>query len=260
MRPKTSSVSSTSTSVSSTWSMTSSSSACGQRVILKFWKRINDRVAFTPVSIYQTLALCFQTNLQAADQTTPQTLPHVPLAPQVEGNFQPVSGKASWSQSVRSVCPWTTTITMMRHVAICNLPEPFAHPSLPRHPQMSDPPASISVELAGWGCAVFRSLSVRSPSSPFPEPSRLWQRPNLDVLNQPERPPKIHSQNDHINVYQWCHSKRVFQPLEEPATRRCEDRYSMLQVIRAAKRSFVGTSELRWMDEPSFHLPIRVDS
>ena len=68
---------------------------------------------------------------------------------------------------------------MMRHVAICNLPEPFAHPSLPRHPQMSDPPASISVELAGWGCAVFRSLSVRSPSSPFPEPSRLCQRSHL---------------------------------------------------------------------------------
>ena len=52
-----------------------------------------------------------------------------------------------------------------------NLPEPFAHPSLPRHPQMSDPPASISVELAGWGCAVFRSLSVRSP--PHPSPSLL---------------------------------------------------------------------------------------
>ena len=103
------------TSVSSTWATTSPSSACGQRVILKFWKRINDRVAFTPVSIYQTLALCFQTNLQAADQTTPQTLPRVPLAPQVEGNFQPVSGKASWSESVRSVCLWTTVRIIPAH-------------------------------------------------------------------------------------------------------------------------------------------------
>ena len=75
--------------------MTFSSSACGQRVILKFWKRMIEQLLHLPVSICQTLALCFQTNLQAADQTTPQTLPHVPLAPQVEGNFQPVSGKAS---------------------------------------------------------------------------------------------------------------------------------------------------------------------
>lgn len=55
--------------------------------ILDFWKRINDRVAFTQASIYQTLASGFKTNLQAADQTTPQTLPQVPLAPQVEGKI-----------------------------------------------------------------------------------------------------------------------------------------------------------------------------
>ena len=55
--------------------------------ILHFWKRINDRVAFTQASIYQTLASGFKTNLQAADQTTPQTLPQVPLAPQVEGKI-----------------------------------------------------------------------------------------------------------------------------------------------------------------------------
>ncbi len=85
--------------------------------------------------------------------------------------------------------PSSATITMMRHVAICNLPEPFARPSLPRHPQMSDPPASISVELAArshavfqtkkhcasvWGCAVFRSLSLSLSLSlfvPSPDPS-----------------------------------------------------------------------------------------
>ena len=219
--------------------------------------------------------------------------------------------------------PSSASITMMRHVAICSLPEPFAHPSLPRHPRMSDPPANISVELAAivdstqlafqakkkhvfllrlrspsfslsqfipprdpsasllvfvkgvifqviWivvflskkiqrfkGCALWDKKTVYC--APAPPLVGIVQLPNLDVLNQPQRLPEIHSQNDHINVHQWCHSKPVFQPLEEPATRRCEDRYSMLQVIRAAKRSLVGTSGLWWMDEPSIP-PICLDS
>lgn len=94
--------------------------------------------------------------------------------------------------------PSSASITMMRHVAICSLPEPFAHPSLPHHPRMSDPPANISVELTAIvdstqpafqakkhvfllevALSNFLSLSVHSPSWPFREPPRLRQRGHL---------------------------------------------------------------------------------